>query len=157
MHITIIYEDFASGLRAKRFADLLAERCGTPGASAIAMWRCELLEITDVAAEAAGLAEAWDYLIVSLSANRTFSDAVREWITSRLGGCADGGGVILLATAGMDQNRVAVSVRQGIKSICVERGVPFFGYSFVPGLLTNAKGDVKPPDFANFTSAQNGA
>ena len=95
--VTIIYEDFACGARAKNFAERLAEQLGSACPLAESLWRCDLLEYPPIAAEAARATAGCDYLIVALHADRVFPLATLQWIEARLDGAAGHGtGLVML-------------------------------------------------------------
>ena len=70
LKVTVLYEDFASGTRAKHFSENLAERLGSSCPLAESLWRCDLLEYPPIAAEVARSAANSAYLIIALQWGR---------------------------------------------------------------------------------------
>ena len=87
--ITIIYEDRVTGLRAKRFSDMLvASFCGEHSRTP-ACWRLQLVDLPEIAEEIAHDAAASEFVILSLRGNSSLSMAARAWIESWLASAAD--------------------------------------------------------------------
>lgn len=130
LKVTIIYEDFARGARAKHFAEELAKRLGSPCPLTESMWRCDLLEYPQIADDAARAVADSDYLIVAFHRERTLPLATREWLGVQIQAAAredTGLSVVLLnfggGTAGW---RIRGDARPYLRTICAENGIPFF-------------------------------
>ena len=131
LKVTIIYDDFACGARAKNFAERLAAQLGSACPLAESLWRSDLLEYPPIAAEAARATAGCDYLIVALHADRVFPLATRQWIEARLDGAAGHGtGLVMLLNSGGENRgaglRAPGNARHHLRSRCAEKGVPFF-------------------------------
>src|SRR6187401_1679743 len=93
-NIVIIYQDRATGIHAKRFADMLA---GTLESNCtMAFWRSELIELPEIASEIARDAAASEFVILALRGDTALSFAARDLIESWLA-CASGGIASLVA------------------------------------------------------------
>ncbi len=125
--VVIIYEDFASGVRAKHFTERLSEELGCSCEFSESLWRSELLEIPVVAADAARDAASCDYLVVSLRGDGALPWATRRWIEAQLDGAA-GRRPWVIALLGSEQGkrRVLDGNRHYLRSTCAARGVDFF-------------------------------
>lgn len=130
LKVTIIYEDFARGARAKHFAEDLARRLGSHCPLAESLWRCDLLEYPPLAAEAARAVADSDYLIVALHRERTLPLATREWLGVQIQAAAredTGLSVVLLNFGGSTAGwRIRGDARPYLRTICAENGIPFF-------------------------------
>ena len=130
--VIILYEDFTSGTRGKNFAECLAERLGSPCHLSESLWRCALLASPGIAADAARAAADCDYLILSLRGDHDFHHATLRWIEPQLdGAAARGAAVIALVdfggeTRGEEAWRAAGGARRHLRSMCAEKGIPFF-------------------------------
>lgn len=133
LKVTIIYEDIASGQRAKHFAESLAERLESACPLAETMWRSDLLESPLVAELAARAAADCEYLIVSLRGDRVLPFAVRQWIEAHLDGVAEHGTwVVGLLGAYGAKRRTLDGNRHYLRCVCAAKGVEFFSLASIP-------------------------
>lgn len=129
---TIIYEDLASGLRAKNFAEGLAQQLGAVCHLSESFWRSDLLAIPQVAAEADRVAAGWNYLLVALCGDRISAGAQR-WIEGQLG-AADGQVMAVIALVGArgfagggtEHSLAGGGARRDLRELCAAQDVPFF-------------------------------
>ncbi len=130
LKIVVIYEDVASGKRAKHFAEELAQRLGSTSPLDESLWRCDLLEYPEIATEAARAVADADYLIVALHRDRVLPLAAREWIESQLETAAreDTGLSVVLLNFGGDICgwHARGDARPYLRALCAEKGLPFF-------------------------------
>ena len=128
--VTIIYEDFASGLRAKNFAERLAEQLGCTCHLHESFWRCDLLGCHPIAAEAARASADCDYLIVALRGDRIVPLTVRQWIETQLGS-SDGREMALIVLPDSEQGKqqTVEATRQHFRTVCAVKGVPFYSHA----------------------------
>jgi hypothetical protein len=137
-----MYDDFASGLRAKRFAERLAERFGSECDLSESLWRSALLASPAVADEASRHASDSDFLILSLRGDHVPPSAVRQWVTSQLDAAAErGAALIVIWDAELGRRRVVGATRHYFRNACARRGVPFFS------LVTTPPAEVASEDF----------
>ncbi|MDR3405852.1 MAG: hypothetical protein P4L99_25425 [Chthoniobacter sp.] len=136
--VTIIYEDFASGTWAKRFAERLADFLECTCSLSETIWRSELLECPPLADQAARAAAECDYLIVSLHGDRVLPFAARQWIEAQLERAAERGmGLILLSDSSQAKWRVVEATRHHLRCACAMKDVAFFSHAVTaPALLT---------------------
>lgn len=144
--VTIIYEDFASGTRARHFVERLAQclECTCPLAESI--WRTGVLDCPPLAEEAARSAAECEYLIISLRGDHLLSFAARQWLEEQLDGAsARGTWVIGLLGLAQGKRRILEGNRSYLRGICAARSVDFFSLAAAPaperelaGLLTGA-------------------
>jgi hypothetical protein len=126
INVAIIYEDFASGTRARHFAERLAD--GLEGYCPLSesLWRSELLEVPAIAAEASRRAANCDYLIISQRGDRLLFPATRRWIEAQLDDpalrCT---GLIILSDSSPGKWRVVESTCRYLRSLCNPRACPF--------------------------------
>jgi hypothetical protein len=140
LKVAIIYEDFASGTRAKHFAERLADGFSCHCPLAESLWRSELLESPEIAADAARAAADCDYLIISLRGDRLLPLATRQWIEAQLDGAASpAAGLIILADSFQGKWRVVEGTRHYLRTLCIAKGVPFFSHA-----ITNPEAEMKP-------------
>ena len=131
LKIVVIYEDFASGKRAKHFAERLAEQHGCACRLTESLWRSDLLEYPPIAAEVAREATGCDYLIVALHADRVLPLAVQLWIEAQLDTARQHGTglVVLLDSVGENpggKDAGAGGARRHLRARCAKKDVPFF-------------------------------
>ncbi len=128
MKFTLIYDDFSTGTRGKRFADMLATAAGEEGHS-IAPWRCEVLEWDGLAGEATREAEASDYVIFSLRGDGSLSASVKHWTESWLNRVTDGAtAIVALFDPARSMARHANGTRHYLRHVTRAAGVDFFGH-----------------------------
>jgi len=129
IRIAIIYEDFATGTRAKHFAELLAESLRRPCPLSETIWRSELLEYPPLAAQAARAAAECDYLIVSMRGDHVPAYAMRQWIEAQLDGAGNRGmGLILISNSSQGKWHVVKATRHYFRCVCAVKDVAFFSY-----------------------------
>ncbi len=87
--VAIIYEDFATGTRAKHFAERLASRIEPSSPLSQTLWRSDLLESWPIANAATRATADCDYMIVSLRSDTALPVATRDWIEAQLDGAAE--------------------------------------------------------------------
>lgn len=129
LRFLIVYEDFACGVRAKRFADELSTALG----SAIgepALWRWELLEVPPLSEEALRDAAASDFVILSLRGDRHLSLAQKGWLAR----CLENAGtraasLVALFDPTRTQFATMGGTREFLKYQATAVGVSFFGCS----------------------------
>ncbi|MCE9611533.1 MAG: hypothetical protein K8R23_15150 [Chthoniobacter sp.] len=130
LKVTIIYEDFVRGARAKHFAEALARRLGSSCPLAESLWRCDLLEYPHLAEDAALAVAESDYLIVALHRERILPLATREWLQAQIETAAreDTGLSVVLLNFGGDTAgwRIRGDARPYLRTLCAENGIPFF-------------------------------
>ncbi|MGB8169012.1 MAG: hypothetical protein WCF18_16060 [Chthoniobacteraceae bacterium] len=128
--VAIIYEDFASGTRAKHFAERLAEGLESHCPLSESIWRSELLEYAPLAERAARAAADCDYLIISLRGDRVLPAATQIWIGAQLdGAAARGTALIFLADSYHGKWRVVEGTRRYLRTACEAKGVNFFSHA----------------------------
>jgi hypothetical protein len=66
LRVVILYEDFATGLRARRVGGILAEELGAPGRFEPALWRWDVLQDPRLRRRAVGEVARADLLILSV-------------------------------------------------------------------------------------------
>ena len=147
--VTIIYDDFAGGVRAKDFAERLAEQLGCDCHLSESFWRSDLLECRPVAEEAARAAAECDYLIVSLRGDRVLPFPTRLWIEAQLDGAARrGASLIVLPDSSQGKQGVVEATRRHFRSLCAVKGVAFFSHAMSPAdnALPGMRGEEEADD-----------
>jgi hypothetical protein len=138
IQVTIIYDEFLGGARAKHFAERLAQGVGFTCRLSESLWRGDMLECPSVAGQASAGAADCDYLIVSWRGDRVLPDAACRWIEGHLRDAAwRGMGLIALIQAGGNGSRLGESgepqaeggARHFLRSLCTEHDVAFFCHS----------------------------
>lgn len=133
LRIAIVYEDFASGARAKHFADRLAERCDCACDLSHSLWRCGLLSCPSIAEEASRDAADSDFLILSLRGDRVPASSTRRWLKTQLDSAGErGAAMIFLSDGGSRGRRAAETTRHYLRKVCTSRDVPFFSLIAAP-------------------------
>ena len=84
LNVLILYEDFGTGLRAKRSLDLLPKRLAANATLSTKLWRIELLADPLFGEQAALEAAAADVIILSVHGRRGLPDPVRKWLNGWL-------------------------------------------------------------------------
>jgi hypothetical protein len=130
--IAILYEDRASGLHARRFTDMLVAALGEANHCTRSFWRCELIDLPEIASEIAADAAASEFLVVSLR-RQTLSSATRDLIEAWLVGVR-GRGASLIALFDPAATDVAAieSMRWYLRHVTAEANVAFFAHSAAP-------------------------
>lgn len=137
---TIIYDDFPTGTRAKRFAELLTASVGSESVCEIALCRSELLEVEGFANEAMRDATASDFVILALRGDSSLPITTKHWIETWLGQ-ANGEAVCLVALFDPNRNtaRFANSTRTYLRHVAAAAGVDFFAHSALPPQAETAR------------------
>lgn len=131
--VTIIYEDFASGVRAKNFAEQLAEQLGTACHLSESFWRADLLANEQIATEANRTAADFDYLIISMRGDRILPLNTCDWIEAHLDSAASrGAAMVVLPDQDQGKWRIVEATRQQFRFMCVMKGVAFFSHGMTP-------------------------
>ena len=84
LDVLILYEDFGTGLRAKRSLDLLPHQLTADAKWNTKLWRIQLLSDSLLAEQAAREAAAADVIILSVHGRTPLPPEVRTWITAWL-------------------------------------------------------------------------
>jgi hypothetical protein len=125
--VTIIYEDLATGIRAKRFSDMLAVSLGGANDTLPACWRIGLIEIPEIATEIARDAAASEFVILSLRSATNLSTAAKRWIESWLADVREeSAGLIVLFDP--EQRPPTAGLRRYLRRITARAGVGFFAH-----------------------------
>lgn len=137
---TIIYDDFETGTRAKRFAEMLAAAVGGSGECDIALCRSELLEVAGFANEATREAAVSDFVILALRGDTSLPFATKHWIETWLE-TANGEAACLVALFDPNRNtaRFANSTRTYLRHVASAAGVDFFAHSALPPQAETAR------------------
>jgi hypothetical protein len=80
LDVTILYEDFGTGLRAKRSLDLLPESLRANAKLSTKLWRTELLSDPFLCEQAAREAAAADVVILSMHGRSALPAEVQAWL-----------------------------------------------------------------------------
>ena len=80
LDVLILYEDFATGLRAKRSLDFLPDHLTADAKVSAKLWRIELLSDPLLGEQAAVEAAAADVIIVSVHGRSALPAEVRAWL-----------------------------------------------------------------------------
>lgn len=153
--VTVIYEDFLSGARARNFAERLADGLGSRCPLSESMWRCDLLDSPPIALEAAKAAEVCEYLIVSLRGDRALTSATRGWIEALLnnGAATHPTCVIALLGSGDGTPLILDGNRKFFRDVCAANRVEFCSHAGMPsagnaGTNFRGKKDGSESDFS---------
>jgi hypothetical protein len=123
----ILYEDFACGIRAKDFAERLADHLACACPLSDRLWRSDLLKCPSVAAEAAASAADSDCLIISTRGDRHLPFPARAWLEGQLQHASRrGAGLIALSCSHPETRRVLSHTLVYLRSLCCSQGVSFF-------------------------------
>ena len=139
----VMYADFATGLRGRRFAETLAEELGNSANPDITLWRSELLDVPALAELASHDARRSDVMILSLPADAGISPASRRWIGAWAQSAGAGAG--LVALFGPGNSRPLDATRCYLREIANEAGVDFFCHCAHPPRRTRHASDFGPP------------
>lgn len=127
--ITILYEDRAAGLRAKRFSDMLSAALGDGPHTEPACWRLDLVDFPDFARKISRDAAASEFLLLSLRGDRTLSGTTRCWLESSLAGAVpDITNVIALFDPVRGVASHVESTRSYLRQVTALAGVTFFAH-----------------------------
>ena len=130
INVVIIYEDSASGARARSFAGRLAEKRASGCRLSASICRCELLEYPPIADEAARRVADCDYLIVSQRGDHAPAFATRQWIEAQLDEAGGRGlGLIVLSGASDRKWHVVEATRRYFRAVCATKDAVFFAHT----------------------------
>jgi len=127
--ITILYEDRATGLRAKHFSDMLSASLGDAHPADPACWRLELLDLPGLASEISEEAAASEFLLLSLRGDSSLSTATKLRLESLLER-AEAGTLSLIALFDPVRSVAphAESMRCYLRQVTTRAGVAFFAH-----------------------------
>lgn len=123
----IIYEDFASGARAKHFAEMLCDGLGC-ACDCDSLWRSELMDFPEIGVGVAQETAASDYVIIALRGDRHLSRGFRRWIESWLTPSLDQRFSLIALFDSTRSASHAASARYSLRELSAAAGVPFFAY-----------------------------
>ena len=124
----IIYEDFATGVHAKRFAEMLADGLGR-SCDSESLWRSELLDFPGLGDGVARDAAASDFVILALRGDRDLSFGFKRWIQSWLTlAAARGCSLITLFDPNRSTQPTASGARYFLRDMSATAGITFFAY-----------------------------
>lgn len=125
----LVYEDFESGARAKHFAETLSAKFSDANEYSFSLWRCELLEIPQLAAAAAAEAKECDFVILSMAGASVLSRAMRTWVDAWLEDAASTScGLIALFDPHRSTPRYSAAARHYLRGVVTSAGVAFFSH-----------------------------
>ncbi len=126
-HICLLYSDFETGTRAKRFADSLVNKMGVE--ASFTLWRCEMLEVEPLAAAATFEAEGCDFMIVSLPGHENLAQSTKHWLECWLkSAAARGACLVALFDPVRSVARHTGAIRHYLRGIAESAGVGFFAH-----------------------------
>lgn len=141
IRVTIISDDFASGLRAKNFAERLADQLGCHCQFSDSFWRSDLLDCWQIANTATLAAADCDYLIVSLRGDRVLPFFARHWIEAQLDSiAARDAALIVLPDSNQGNRQIVEATRHHFRSLCFRKGVAFFSHAMTAPAVEPAAG-----------------
>lgn len=122
----IIYEDFATGVHAKHFAEMLADGLGG-ACDCESLWRSELMDFPELGDGVARAAAASDFVILALRGDRDLSFGFKRWIQSWLTLTMDRGcSLVTLFDPNRSTPHTASAARYYLREISATAGVAFF-------------------------------
>lgn len=128
--VTIVYEDRESGIRAKDFAEQLADQLGCSSKISESIWRSDLLEAWPIAHAATNAAMESDYFIVAVRGELPFPQSAQLWIEAQLDAASKRGAVLIfLSHPDREQRQEVERTREQLRSACDTKGVTFFSHT----------------------------
>lgn len=121
----IIYEDFAAGVRARHFAEMLGEGLGG-ACDCDSLWRSELMEFPEIGGAVARDVADSDFVIIALRGDRHLSLGFKRWIESWLTPALDSGFSLIALLDPSQGSSHTVSVRYSLRQMSAAAGVAFF-------------------------------
>jgi hypothetical protein len=142
----VLYEDHATGIRAKDFSDALAAHLDAESITDV--WRCDLLERSGIATSAGYQATISDFVILSLRGDASLPPATRCWLESWLQH-AGGGTALLIALfdPGTSLGWQVESTCAYLRRVAIGAGINFNFQAELAFEAVPACGD-NQPDFA---------
>ena len=127
INVVIVYEDFATGLRAKRLYDNLCRQLEPECEVNQSMWKFEVLAIPRLGAVAAEDAAEADLVIVSLHGDMELPDKVKNWLEKWIGekGAQSSALVALFDDLEEDEPEIA-SIQACLRQVARRGGMSFF-------------------------------
>ncbi|MEO7319185.1 MAG: hypothetical protein ABIZ56_09370, partial [Chthoniobacteraceae bacterium] len=129
INFVIVYEDFATGIHAKHFAEMLAATSGAD-CGAMPLWRSEILEMPEFADDVARQAAESDYVILALRGDIHISFGVKNWIEAWLA-LAVAGPSCLVALLHSPRTSTSSAARYYLRNVTAAAGIDFFAHSTV--------------------------
>lgn len=131
LDVFILYEDFGTGLRAKRSLDLLPNRFTGHTPLTTKLWRIELLSDPLLGEQAIVEASAADVMILSVHGRGELPDGVCKWLSGWLSRrekqpCALG---VLLDAGDLDQGRKSPVISYMQRVAAAAQADLFYGFS----------------------------
>lgn len=126
-NVVIIYEDRATGRRAKYFYDNLIHELEDKCDFSLELWNFPVLAISEIGYSAAQVAARADFVIFSLHGKAGLPAEIREWIETWSWLIADSNAA-LIALADKPQTRgsTAASTLAYLRSVADRAGIDFF-------------------------------
>jgi hypothetical protein len=142
---TIFYDDCASGLHGRHFAEMLAARLGV-ACDCASLWRMDVVEsFPDLSDHAAGDAAKSDVIIFVLRGDRHIPSHFERWVESWLAllperGCS----VIALFASAFEAPPGASATRSFLRQRCAAADVAFFACQSADDPSRNASAPGSP-------------
>ena len=130
LNAIIIYDNFSSGLRAKRAVELVANEFGDGEAVSEAIWRTDLLDCPKVADSVALAAKNADFIVFSLQGDRVPAFGVLQCIETILETSNGSLGLFMLFGSDPTKSRVAKAARSYFHCRCESKGIAFFSHGY---------------------------
>jgi len=125
-NVVVVYEDFATGKRAKKTYDYLVANLGQDCHFSNQMWKFEVLSIPKLREMAAKDATAADVIIISAHGDTELSADVKAWIETWLSDGTDAMALVALFDGGQDNPVVLENTKTYLAAVAARGNLEFF-------------------------------
>ncbi len=125
--VVMVYQDFATGLRAKRLYDNLCRQLEPECELNQSMWKFEVLAIPRIGAVAAEEAAEADLVIISMHGDLELPGKVKAWLETWVGDKSNpNGALVAVFDDSEDAGGQVASVQASLRQIADRGGMHFF-------------------------------
>jgi hypothetical protein len=126
INVVMVYEDFATGLRAKRLYDDLCRQLETECKLNQSMWKFDVLTIPRLGEAAAEEAAEANMVIVSMHGDDDLPAKVKAWMETWIREKTTSGGALVLLCDESEKESQADAVQDYLRRVADRSGLSFF-------------------------------
>ena len=127
INVAIVYEDYATGLRAKRLYDTLCRQLEPECEVNQSMWKFEVLSIPHLGAVAAEEAAEADLILISLRGDRDLPHGVKDWMETWAGEKAGQSSALVALFGEIEENESQIdTIQTQLRQVARRSEMSFF-------------------------------